>query len=105
MQPNTNDDITMLARRWKVEAAPPGLAERIVANATRLPQQHSWSARMGEEIRRFIGTWSRPLMVPATVLATLLLMGVYFGQSSQPLDDESDIDAFIFDTMGDGEEL
>jgi hypothetical protein len=103
MQPEIDREISMLTRHWKVDDVPAGLADRIVAAATRLPQHQPWHARLTEFLRPLMTRPQRAL-VPGMAFAALLLVGIYGGQM-QSSDDEFGIDALLVADMADAGEL
>lgn len=98
MRPEIDRELAQLYRHWKVEEAPPGLAERIVTHATALPQYTPWRIRLANALQPFL---KRPqlALVPGMALAALLVIGLHSVQM-QSSEDDLNIDMLLVAEMG-----
>ena len=105
MLPDSTYERQLLKRHWPVADAPHGLADRIVAHATRQPQRTSFKARMARMFALPEERWHHALAYQFAALALIALLSMYAVQLNAIDDADADIDAIILDMMQDDGEL
>ena len=96
-------DVELFRRHWPEASVPAGLAERIVANATRLPQRVSLKARIAGLFRLPEERWPLAIAYPGAAFAAILLMiGLYSTQlNSVSTEEDVDVDLLILEMLND----
>lgn len=103
MRPEMIEETALLRRHWQVEEPPSDLSARIVAHATRMPQQKPWRLSIAAAVRSITSGWNLAL-IPAGAVAAMLVVGSI---DTQMYDIENDpaVEALIIEAMMDSDDF